>query len=59
MKKELTLIKNDETMFFQILGFKNKDDYGEIFITKNNFETTIFRGVGLKKVIEKTKISLK
>jgi hypothetical protein len=53
--KELKLVKFEGVLTFQFLGFKNRDDYGEIFVTYNNSKTIIYRGVGITKVLKKAK----
>jgi hypothetical protein len=51
MRRQLTLIKQDDTCMYQFLGFKNSTGYGEILVTNKNSKTTIYRGVGLTNVI--------
>lgn len=56
MKKKFYLYMNNSVLIFQILGFRNKGDYGEIYVsTPNDTKTTIFRGNGLNKVIKQIK----
>jgi hypothetical protein len=53
--KKLRLIKNEKTLLFRFVGFINKEDYGEIFVTIDESSTVVYRGVGLKRVVKQAK----
>ncbi|NMH68030.1 hypothetical protein HF072_04485 [Bacillus sp. RO3] len=54
-KQEFVLIKGKKVYSFKIVGFDNKNAYGEIYLTENDKTTSIFRGSDVKKVIRLAK----
>jgi hypothetical protein len=50
-KQELTLLKNDQVYKFMLVGFDDKETYGEIYFIENDRRTSIFRGSDAKKLI--------
>jgi predicted membrane GTPase involved in stress response len=54
-KQEFVLIKDKEVYHFKIVGFDDRNAYGEIYFTKNDRTTSIFRGSDVKEVIRLAK----
>jgi hypothetical protein len=54
-KHEFVLMKDKKVYSFKIVGFDNKNSYGEIYFTENDRTTSIFRGSDVKEVIRLVK----
>jgi hypothetical protein len=54
-KQEFILIQDKQVYNFIILGFNEKQYYGEVYLTENGRKTSIHRGSDLKKVIKSAK----
>jgi hypothetical protein len=54
-KQEFVLMKGKKVFSFKIVGFVNKNAYGEIYFTENDRTTSIFRGSDVKEVIRLAK----
>jgi hypothetical protein len=54
-KQEFVLMKDKKVFSFKIVGFDNKNAYGEIYFTENDRTTSIFRGSDVKEVIRLVK----
>lgn len=48
-------MKDKQVYRFKIVGFDNKNAYGEIYFTENGRSTSIFRGSDVKEVIRLAK----
>jgi hypothetical protein len=58
MGKTLKLIENDKKIKFILVGFNDQEGYGEVFVTKDNITTFIFRGTGKKNVMKEAKYKI-
>ena len=54
-KREMVLLKDKEVFQFVIVGFDDREAYGEIYLTKNDRKTSIYRGSNMKKVMSLAK----
>jgi hypothetical protein len=54
-KMEMVLLKDKQVYNFMIVGFDEKNSYGEIYLTENDRKTSIFRGSDMKEVIRLAK----
>jgi len=54
-KREMVLLKDKEVYQFVIVGFNDREAYGEIYLTKNDEKTAIYRGSDMKEVIKRAK----
>jgi hypothetical protein len=54
-KQEFVLMKDKQVYRFKIVGFDEKNAYGEIYFTENNRTTSIFRGSDVREVIRLVK----
>jgi hypothetical protein len=54
-KQEFILMKDKQVYRFKIVGFDDKNAYGEIYFTENDRTTTIFRGSDVKEVFRLVK----
>jgi hypothetical protein len=54
-KQEFILMKGKQVYRFKIVGFDDKNAYGEIYFTENDRTTSIFRGSDVKEVIRLVK----
>ncbi|MBN8193377.1 hypothetical protein JI667_14600 [Bacillus sp. NTK074B] len=48
-------MKDKQVYRFKIVGFDEKNAYGEIYFTENDKSTSIFRGSDVKEVIRLVK----
>ncbi|PRX79760.1 hypothetical protein B0G93_101510 [Bacillus sp. V-88] len=48
-------MKDKQVYRFKIVGFDEKNAYGEIYFTENDRSTSIFRGSDVKEVIRLAK----
>ncbi|MBW3112504.1 hypothetical protein KYJ26_11720 [Bacillus sp. MCCB 382] len=48
-------MKDKQVYRFKIVGFDEKNAYGEIYFTENDQSTSIFRGSDVKEVIRLVK----
>ncbi|WP_374055819.1 hypothetical protein [Rossellomorea sp. FM04394] len=51
----MVLFKDKQVYNFMIVGFDEKNAYGEIYLTENDCKTSIFRGSDVKEVIRLAK----
>ncbi|MGD7048814.1 hypothetical protein [Rossellomorea marisflavi] len=51
----MMVIQNKKTLTYELIGFKDEQSYGEIYVTNDDSKTSIFRGTGLKRVIRDAK----
>ncbi|KPL58402.1 hypothetical protein [Rossellomorea vietnamensis] len=54
-KQEFVLMKDKQVYSFKIVGFDDKNAYGEIYFTENDRSTSIFRGSDVREVIRLVK----
>jgi hypothetical protein len=54
-KQEFVLMKDKQVYRFMIVGFDDKNAYGEVYFTENDRTTSIFRGSDVKEVIRLAK----
>jgi predicted membrane GTPase involved in stress response len=54
-KREMVLLKDKEVYQFVIVGFNDRESYGEVYLTKNDRKTSIYRGSNMKKVMSLAK----
>ncbi|TYS17729.1 hypothetical protein FZC78_07670 [Rossellomorea vietnamensis] len=56
MKKEFSIIRDNETYRFTIIGFPDKkNSYGEIYMTDSSHTTYVFRGFERQAVLKAAK----
>lgn len=48
-------MKDKQVYHFKIVGFDEKNAYGEVYFTENDRTTSIFRGSDVKEVIRLVK----
>ncbi|MFS8187538.1 hypothetical protein [Rossellomorea marisflavi] len=51
----MMVIQNKKTLTYELIGFKDEQSYGEIYVTNDDSKTSIFRGTGLKRVMRDAK----
>jgi hypothetical protein len=54
-KQEFVLLKGKQVYRFKIVGFDDRNGYGEIYFTENDRTTSIFRGSDVREVIRLVK----